>query len=120
LKQWWDRQQEFFLDLLFCNVRLFCEFSTQGRFHFHGTIKISSPYFYLRDVGLLNANGACEMDVISHPEVWLAYCLKNQLFMQHYVKKECVCSLTDWKDDPFFTLTNDLSALERAKQRAAH
>lgn len=105
-KQWWDQQKEFFDSLTRCSVRLFCEFSQHGRFHFHGFIRIKSYMFYLTDVQRLNNNGSCEMDTISDYERWYLYCLKNQLVMQEYISREIYSVFQKLDPDIFITISS--------------
>lgn len=103
-KNWWEVCKGLFDSLRYCHTRLFCEFSSQGRFHFHGTIKVTSPLFYVHDVPKINEAGSSEMDTIDDHLVWYLYCLKNQLFMQRYLAREVLPMINGYDCDSTLTL----------------
>lgn len=62
-----------------CDIRLYVEYSTHAKFHFHGYIKIKDElYFYLKDLPYLKGLGTFEIDTIGDPMYWDMYCKKNK------------------------------------------
>lgn len=102
-KKWWDEHVERFKSYKSMKVRLFCEYSCMGKFHFHGFIKIVNKHlFYLKDCKDMIKYYALEMDCIGnknddhyeHYMQWLCnYCLKNQLDMQPYLEAQLLPKL---------------------------
>lgn len=95
--EWYGEQRQFFKDLRFCKVSLYCEVSSQGKLHFHGFIRVKHHIkFYIHDVPRINERYSTEMDTIGNSldglfdayAEWIAYCNKVQPLMQEYMTEE--------------------------------
>lgn len=93
---WWGEQKDH-LSLKAASVRLFCEVSKTGRFHFHGFIKILNRVcFCIYDTKKLSRWGSVCIKQIGLPDQdpfdqyaeWYDYCLKCQPDMQDFLSKE--------------------------------
>ncbi|AXH73154.1 MAG: putative replicase [Cressdnaviricota sp.] len=69
----------------YISTELIVELSSQGRFHFHGTLSVKDNKqfeFYGCVVSKLMDAGTCSMKVIEEETVWLEYVEKQQNFMK--------------------------------------
>lgn len=89
-KEWYDLFEHVFRDCCIASeYRLYIEISPMGRFHFHGKIKIINIMnFYIYDVKTLTNDSTCVIKVMEDPDEWETYYLKQQQFMQDYLRKE--------------------------------
>jgi len=78
LKDWIEKYHKVFDKCSSAVIECRPELSKLGRMHWHGSIKIVSQMFYLKDIHLLKLNGTFEIDTISDPMIWDLYCRKQQ------------------------------------------
>lgn len=65
-----------------CIYELNLEISKLGRLHYHGWIRITTPWrFYLEDIPYLCTVGSFEIDTISDMDEWQRYMDKNKIEM---------------------------------------
>lgn len=96
-RDWWHGQVAFFKSLKFCYVKLYCEYSPKGRWHFHGFLRLADRLkFYVFDVPKIKLFYSVEMDQFGNNYTnytdnvanWQAYCLKLQSDVQPYLQSE--------------------------------
>lgn len=108
--------------LHYCNICLYPEISSMGRFHFHGIIEITDiVHFYLCDMPLLKHDSSFEIDTIDNYENWMSpkYVFKCKSVMMPFCeshqlpycwrkgdKQVKLDALTALKDDAFSRLNN--------------
>lgn len=74
----WQRSNIIMFNKMYnIDVQLYPEFSSQGRWHYHGIIRVRDPLFYIQDLQTLKLYGSFEMDTISDIQEWFLYCTKN-------------------------------------------
>lgn len=89
LKEYITERYGLFNRLKNCTLKLNLELSRNGRFHFHGTIKITNILlFYSVDIRRLQAHGTYEIDIISDPMFWDLYCAKQADLMKDFAESE--------------------------------
>jgi len=73
--------------LRYCDYKLNPEISCNGKWHFHGEIKITEIInFYCFDLPLLQELGAFEIDTIKDIEIWRTYCTKLKELTEPYLR----------------------------------
>lgn len=97
VKLWWEAQDELFNELKHCIVRLYCEISTTGRWHFHGFIYILDKLrFTIYDIPKIIEKGSSKIDTMNTSEdyiKWLIYCNKQQSEIQDLLTEQLYCEL---------------------------
>lgn len=69
--------------LKYCSIKLYPEISGNGKFHFHGTIKIIDiALFLLLDLPFLKDKASYEIDQITDSDKWKTYMWKCDTFMK--------------------------------------
>lgn len=98
VKEWWELIEYIVCgNMRYCNVKLYCEISSTGRYHFHGYIRLTEIYgFYTIDNPLLVQHGTVVMKEIENDD-WEDYILKQQYFMQTALQKELYGPLVKFK-----------------------
>lgn len=72
-----------------CQLELYPEFSSRGRLHFHGTIKMLNKIeFYEQVLRRLMKWCQLEIDTINDQEAWKKYYIKQQDLHNYYRRKE--------------------------------
>lgn len=88
LSTYYNELVDVFKSLKYCQIRLYHEISSKGKFHLHGYIKIIDVMdFYILDLPILRKEGTYEIDVINDDDVWKKYVLKGLHIMEPYCKK---------------------------------
>lgn len=78
------------LRLRYSTIDIIPEISSQGRIHFHGTIKLGSIVsFFLEDIPVLKKHGTYEIDVINNPDTWTVYVMKFYEVFESYWSNHC-------------------------------
>lgn len=87
-KEWYNIFEHVFRDVCVASkFKLYVEISAMGRFHFHGTIIITNIMnFYMFDVKTLTQDKTCVIKNMD--EAWEDYYLKQQDFIQPFLKRE--------------------------------
>lgn len=88
LRTFSEENEKIFHLLRYCDVKVYLEISSKGRFHYHGYIKIEHiPKFIIHDLAKLRSVGTYEIDMIKSPETWWQYVSKQRHFMLDYAKQ---------------------------------
>lgn len=84
--------------LRYCEYTLRHEISCQGKWHYHGTIKITDIVnFYCFDIPLIKEIGCFEIDTIVDKNKWIKYLSKLEGVLRPYMEKEKLPYLIDNK-----------------------
>lgn len=72
----------------YCQIEAVPEISSNGRFHYHGLIKITNIMkFYIEDLPVLRDGATYEIDTISDMTAWKTYMYKQQYLMEPLTKE---------------------------------
>lgn len=97
VKNWWENMTEFFDELKHCEVRMYCEVSTTGRWHLHGFIHITDKLrFTIYDIPKITSKGSSKIDIMDTSDdyiTWLIYCNKQQNEIQDYLTEHLYCEV---------------------------
>lgn len=72
-----------------CKWQLVPEISKTGRLHYHGTVQFTTP-FSIYTFYRYQPEWHFELDTIAHPDVWVSYCTKSQLWMKPQCERHAV------------------------------
>lgn len=85
---WHNGMDNMFKSLKHSSVKLNLELSSNSRWHYHGTIKISNIMkFYIFDLPILKESCSLEIDKIEDLNIWTAYCTKQESLMKPICKE---------------------------------
>lgn len=75
--------------LRYCKYSLRHEISCHGKWHYHGTIRITDIMnFYCFDIPLIKELGCFEIDMITDKDKWIKYLTKCEALVRPYMEKD--------------------------------
>lgn len=99
-KVWWQAQKTLIGSYAYCDIVLYPEISSLGRWHFHGTISIRDTIpFYHDTVPRMAFNASIEMDTIQDESIWDVYYSKQWQITMPFIFRELEPIIETYNDE---------------------